>query len=95
MRKRKKYFDELLDVLQLIAHDKKLSKEFFIDLLTPAEYRGLGKRWQIVKQLAKKVPQRKVAMNLGVSIATVTRGSRELLNKQGGFWQALEKLSKK
>jgi Trp operon repressor len=45
----------------------------------------LAVRWQIVRQLQKHVPQRKIAKNLRVSVATVSRGSRELLNKKGGF----------
>ena len=70
-------------------------KEFFEDILTPAEYKEIGKRWQIVKQLAAGRSQRDVAKNLHTGIATVTRGSRELLNKEGGFQRTLDKISKK
>jgi Trp operon repressor len=49
-------------------------------------------RWQIVKQLACGTPQREIAKNLHVSIATITRGSRELLNKKGGFQQVMKKV---
>lgn len=47
-------------------------------LLTPAEYDEIAARWQIVKLLKDGYPQRDVAEALGVSVATVIRGAREL-----------------
>ena len=85
------YTRELLEVLQKISRDKKLLREFLDDLLTPQELKELPKRWQIVKLLAKGMPQREIAKELDVSIATITRGSRELLDKKGGFQQVLKK----
>ena len=95
MKQNDEYMWELIGVLQEISGDKKLLYAFFVDILTPAEYRELGMRWQIVKQLAKGVSQREIAKNLKVSIATITRGSRELLNEKGGFQQVLRKILKK
>ena len=89
---RERYAEELFEIMRKIASDKALLKEFFVDILTPAEYKEIGVRWQIVKRLAKGEPQRKIAEDLGVSIATVTRGSRELLDKQGGFQRVLDKM---
>lgn len=89
------YAWELVQVFSKIAHDKKLLRAFLQDILTPTEYKEIPVRWQIVKQLACGIPQREIAKNLHVSIATITRGSRELLNKKGGFQQALRKLSKR
>lgn len=91
----KKYVQELIAVLAKIgASDKKLLEEFLIDLLTPAEYREIGLRWQIVKMLHKGMPQRQIAEKLGVSVATVGRGSRELLDPKGGFSKVLLLLKK-
>lgn len=45
------------------------------DILTPTEFEEIVTRWQIIKQLTKGVPQRKIAIGLGVSIAKITRGS--------------------
>lgn len=93
-RKREKedaYIKELGELFQKIASDGELVKEFLRDILTPKEYKNLGIRWQIVKQLAKGLSQRQISDNLCVSIATITRGSRELLDKKGGFNQVLEK----
>lgn len=61
-------------------------------LLTPAEHEELAKRWQIVKQLIQGVPQREVRDKLKVSIATVTRGSRELQYGNGIFQKFCERL---
>ena len=95
MRQADKYAWELVSILQKISGSKKLLHAFLIDILTPAEYKEIGVRWQIVKQLAEGIPQRRIAENLNVSIATITRGSRELLDKKGGFHQVLQKISKK
>jgi len=81
-----------MEVIRKIAFDKDLLKAFFRDILSPAEYKELGVRWQIVKQLAAGKSQRDVAKNLHTAIATVTRGSRELLDEQGGFRQVLQKI---
>jgi TrpR family trp operon transcriptional repressor len=47
-------------------------------LLTPAEYQEISKRLQIFKLLNDGVAHRKIAEQLGVGIATVSRGSRAL-----------------
>ena len=85
------YAWELVQALSKIASDKKLLRAFLEDIFTPTEYKEIPVRWQIVKQLAKGISQREIAKNLNVSVATITRGSRELLNKKGGFWQVLKK----
>jgi TrpR family trp operon transcriptional repressor len=64
------------------------------DLLTPSEVEALGERWQIVKRLLAGESQREVAAELGVSITTVSRGSRQLKYGQGGFQVALSALEK-
>ena len=91
-----KYAQELLTLLAEIgASDKKLLRDFLIDLLTPAEYKELALRWQIVKLLYRGISQRAIAQKLGVGIATVSRGSRELLDPKGGFNQVFLLRSKK
>ena len=47
-------------------------------LLTPSEVLEMSKRLQIFAMLKEGVPQREIAKQLGVGIATVTRGSRAL-----------------
>ncbi|MFD1383383.1 Trp family transcriptional regulator [Rhodanobacter aciditrophus] len=47
-------------------------------LLTPNEISEMQHRLQIFALLEEGVPQREIAKQLGVGIATVTRGSRAL-----------------
>lgn len=61
-------------------------------LLTPAEHAELAKRWQIVKQLNRRIPQREIRDKLKVSVATVTRGSRELKYGNGTFQKFYQRL---
>lgn len=82
-------------MLSLAAKEKKLLESTLKDLLTPAEYRELATRWQIVKKLAAGEGHRIVAHDLKVGISTVARGSRMLANAFGGFNQLLEKLSRR
>ena len=95
MKEKDTYPGEFLSVMQNIAGDKKLLNAFLIDLLTPREYNDITVRWQIVKRLYKGAPQREIAKDLGVSVATITRGSRELLDKKGGFRQVLDRYGTK
>ncbi len=69
--------DQLLDHL-LRMNSRETLDQALRDLLTPAEYTEIIKRLQILRMLQDGVPQRKIASDLGVGIATVTRGARAL-----------------
>mgnify|MGYP000253525243 FL=1 len=71
---------ELLEHL-LAAQSKKDMDHRLEQLLTPTEYEEVVKRLQIFKMLADGLPQRKIAEQLGVGIATVSRGARALKNE--------------
>ncbi len=86
------YKKEVVEVLSKINGDKNLMAEFILDILTPAEFEALALRWQIVKRLNKGEDHRAIAGELGIGVSTVTRGSRELRNKKGGFHLMLKKL---
>lgn len=76
---------ELLNIIKLVESlrsSQKLS-DFFVGILTPQEIEIIATRIEIVRMLKKNVPQKDIADKLGVGIATVTRGSREL--KRGRF----------
>ena len=88
----KSYKNEFLKVLQTVSRDKQLLDDFLQDMFTPNERKILILRWQIVKRLARKESQRKIAKDLHVGIATITRGARELRNPKGGFQLALRKI---
>ncbi len=85
-----RYQNELLDLL-LSVKNKKLLHALLADLLTPAEWDDIVQRWQIVKRLHARIPQRTIARQLKLSITKITRGSRMLLNPKGGFNQILKK----
>lgn len=61
-------------------------------LLTPAEYEGTARRWQIMKGLIRGATQRDIRDSLKVSIATITRGSRELKYGNGIFQRFYKRL---
>ncbi len=61
------------------------------DLLTPQEREVLAERWQIIQELAKGTPQRKIAQKLKIGIATVTRGSLAYQHQGKGFDHFLKK----
>lgn len=95
MRKNSDFERELTGLLQDAAKDRKLLHDFLRDLLSPFELTDIATRWQIIKQLDRRVPHRKIARNLRVAVATITRGSRMLENKDGGFNQVLNKYGHK
>jgi len=76
------YLTELLSIIQAKNNNQDL-QAFLEAILTPKELEEIPKRLQIVKMLKAGVSQREIAEKLGVGIATVTRGSKEL--KKGNF----------
>jgi TrpR family transcriptional regulator, trp operon repressor len=73
------------DVISLIRHtpDEALLEDLLVGLTTDKERHELAQRLEIVKRLRAGEPQSKIANDLGVGVATVTRGSKEL--SQGRF----------
>ncbi|MBI5753697.1 helix-turn-helix domain-containing protein [Candidatus Peregrinibacteria bacterium] len=84
----KQYVKELAKTVASIR-DNELAEAFLHNILTPAELDEISKRLQIVKLLMKGVSQRDVAKKLGVSMGTVSRGSRELKYGENGFKKIL------
>ncbi|MCV6588883.1 MAG: trp operon repressor [Marinobacterium sp.] len=72
-----KYLGELLNHLLDVDSPAQM-QQALEELLTPSELSEISKRLQIFKLLKAGVPQRQIAEQLGVGIATVTRGSRAL-----------------
>lgn len=58
-------------------------EEFLRAILTPKELEEIPTRLEIVKLLKSGLPQQVIAQQLGVGVATVTRGAREI--KLGKF----------
>lgn len=86
----KHFISELASILASI-HDKKTALDFLQNILTPKELDEIARRLQIVKLLDKGIPQREIAEKLGVSIGTISRGSRELQYGPPGFKKVLER----
>ena len=82
---------ELIKVFMEAGKSETLMEAFLEDILTPAELEEVVQRWQIVKMLAKGERQHAIAKKLGIGVGTVTRGSKELKDKNGGFTQVLKK----
>jgi len=71
------YYNSLVTSF-LSLKTKKDVKDFLDGILTPKEREEIPIRLEIVKLLKKGIPQHDIAAKLGVGIATVTRGSKEI-----------------
>lgn len=63
-------------LLQIKTEDE--MNDFLHGILTPKELLELPTRLEIVKMLKSGVAQHAISEKLGVGVATVTRGSKEL-----------------
>jgi TrpR family trp operon transcriptional repressor len=70
-------FSTFSDLMYSIQ-DKELLDDFLMGVTTAKERGELAQRVEIIKRLLRGEPQHSIAQDLGVGIATVTRGSKEL-----------------
>jgi TrpR family trp operon transcriptional repressor len=84
--------NELLQAIRRASGNERKLNLLLNVLLTPKELKHIQKRLQILKQLYRKVPQRRIAKNLKVSIAKITRGSREMHDPRSAFAQILKEI---
>lgn len=88
---------QIQDILKFISvvHKKNLSEKeierLFVAMLTPSEIEVLSQRIHIVEMLYAGKPQREVSEQLGVGVATATRGNRMLRENIDIFEQILKK----
>jgi len=68
-------------------------RNFFKDLCTPAELQALVDRWQVVGLLQKDLPYRRIHDLTGVSVTTIGRVARFLMDGYGGYTTAIERNS--
>jgi len=80
-------FNDFINLVHSIR-DKELLEDFLIGVTTAKERRELPMRVEIIKRLLDLQPQAKIANDLGVGVATVTRGSKELAD---GYFKVLRK----
>lgn len=89
----KKYVDGWQCFLELCLgiKEKEQLTQLFELLLTAEEKESLAMRCLIIKELlAREKPQRKIAADLKVSIAKITRGSNELKRMKSSFLEYLK-----
>lgn len=87
--------NELVESLLQIKSKEEM-EAFLLGILTPQELEEIPKRLVIFKMLKAGIPQHEIARKLSVGVATVTRGSHELLRGQiqkTGWWRGLSQLS--
>lgn len=56
--------------------DKEEVLAFLKEICSSAECKDIATRWMLMKMLANKVPQRKIAGDLHMSLCKITRGSK-------------------
>jgi TrpR family trp operon transcriptional repressor len=76
---------ELEDLIKHVQslHSQDEIEDFLQGILTPKELKEISMRFIIVRMLKAGISQHQIAKDLGVGIATVTRGSKEI--KKGRF----------
>ena len=80
------YYDTLVEAF-LSLKTKKDVKGFLDGILTQKEREELPVRLQIIRLLKRGMPQHEIASKLGVGIATVTRGSKEIAKGNFSLWR--------
>lgn len=75
-------FNDVLDILYSTQR-KDLLEDFLVGITTPKERQEIARRLEVIQRILAGQPHAKIASDLGVGVATVTRGSKELA--QGRF----------
>jgi len=85
--------NELIQVFCEIQNSVDM-KNFFSEIFTAAEIKTFCDRWEIMKRLYQKTPQREIAGDLKISLCKITRGSKILKKKDSAFLKVLKKYYK-
>ena len=70
-------------------------RDFFKDLCTPAELQALADRWRVVGLLQRELPYRQIHELTGVSVTTIGRVARTLLDGRGGYTLVIDRNKQK
>ena len=76
----------------MTLHTPEEMRSFLRDLCTPAELQAMADRWAVVEWLKQEVPYREIHRLTGVSVTTIGRVARYLLNGNGGYTLAAERM---
>lgn len=69
--------DDLIKALLQMDTEEKM-RNFLEGILTPKELEEIPHRLEIIAKLKQGIPQHQIAEEMGIGVATVTRGSKEL-----------------
>jgi TrpR-related protein YerC/YecD len=83
--------DALCDAL-LALHERAELRALLLDLCTPAELEAMSDRWRVVPLLLEGLPYREIHDRTAVSVTTVGRVARCLVQGEGGYRLAAERL---
>jgi TrpR-related protein YerC/YecD len=67
-------------------------RSFFQDLCTPAELQAMKDRWAVVELLEQGMTYRAIHDETGVSVTTIGRVARCLMDGAGGYRTAVDRL---
>lgn len=81
--------DALCDAL-LSLHERAELRALLRDLCTPAELEALSDRWRVVPLLLEGLPYREIHDRTAVSVTTIGRVARCLVQGEGGYRRAAE-----
>lgn len=73
--------DDLVNVL-LNLKSREEAEDLLKGILTPKELKEIPTRLKIIRMLKRGLSQHEIAEKLGIGVATVTRGSKELQKKR-------------
>ena len=90
-----KNISNLIDVLTNIDN-KKIMKNFLVDITTPSELATLQERWSVAILLNEGLPYKEISTKTGSSTTTITRVARFLKDEKfGGYRWVLKNLINK
>ena len=81
---------DIISVFSSIRDHDEMDR-FFHEILTQSEIRNLALRWELMKRLKQRIPQRKIASDLRISLCKITRGSKIVKNRNSVSNRYLEK----
>lgn len=76
----------------LALRDSDEAERFFRDLCTPAELQALVDRWRVVGLLRQGLTYRQINEQTGISVTTIGRVARFLVDGNGGYLAVADRL---
>lgn len=84
-------YKKLFEVLAHVQNRRDMDA-LLHELLTPRELDDIWRRWQVMRDLYDKVPQREIARRHKMSLCKITRGSKVLRSPGSICKSILEKM---